>query len=123
MLLRLRSDEQRVKPGMFVRAWIAGEVLADRLVVPRSAIVTRDGRPVLFRVEEDRALWVYVQLGQQNDQLVEITRIDQGGPLDPGTPVVVSNHLTMTHEAKIKVRETLEFPDLWSAAVGSSDGD
>jgi RND family efflux transporter MFP subunit len=117
VLLRLRSDDRRVKPGMFVRAWIAGEVLADRLLVPRQAIVTRDGRPVLFRVEDDRAKWVYVQLGRQNDQLVEITRIDQGGPLEPGTQVIVSNHLTMTHDAKIKVKETIEIPDLWGSAI------
>lgn len=123
VLLRLRSDERRVKPGMFVRAWIAGEVLPQRLLVPREAIVSRDGRPVLFRVEEDRAKWVYIQLGPQNDRLVEITRVDQGGPLNPGTPVIVSNHLTMTHDAKIKVRETIEVPDLWSAAVEGSAGD
>jgi RND family efflux transporter MFP subunit len=122
VLLRLSSDEQRVKPGMFVRAWIAGEVLTDRLLVPRQAIVTRDGRPVLFKVEDGRALWVYVQLGRQNDQLVEIERIDQGGPLDPGTQVIVSNHLTMTHNAKIKVKETIEVADLWGSAVaGSAD--
>jgi len=122
VLLRLRSDETRVKPGMFVRAWIAGEVLPDRLLVPRQAIVTRDGRPVLFKVEDDRALWVYVQLGRQNDQLVEIARVDQGGPLDPGTQVIVSNHLTMTHEAKIKIKETIDVPDLWGSAVKGSDG-
>ena len=123
VLLRLRGDEQRVKPGMFVRAAIAGEVFADRLLVPRQAIVTRDGRPVLFKVEGDRALWVYVQLGRQNDQLVEIERIDQGGPLDPGTQVIVSNHLTMTHNAKIKVKETIEVPDLWGSAAASSEGE
>lgn len=121
VLLRLRGDEQRVKPGMFVRAAIAGEVLADRLLVPREAIVTRDGRPVLFKVEGDRSQWVYVQLGRQNDRLVEIERVDQGGPLDPGTQVIVSNHLTMTHNAKIKVKETIEVPDLWGAAVADAD--
>jgi RND family efflux transporter MFP subunit len=119
VLLRLRSDEHRVKPGMFVRAWIAGEVLEDRLLVPREAIVTRDGRPVLFKVDGDRALWVYVELGRQNDKLVEIERVTQGGPLDPGTEVVVSDHLTMTHEAKIKVRETIEVPDPWVLEAGS----
>jgi HlyD family secretion protein len=123
VLLRLRSDEQRVKPGMFVRASIAGEVFADRLLVPRQAIVSRDGRPVLFKVEDDRALWVYVQLGRQNDQLVEIERVDQGGPLDPGTQVIVSNHLTMTHNAKIRVKETIEVPDLWGSAVAGSEGE
>lgn len=121
VLLRLRTDQHRVKPGMFVRAWIAGEVLADRLLVPRQAIVTRDGRPVLFRVEDDRAKWVYVQLGRQNDQLVEIARVDQGGPLDPGSQIIVSNHLTMTHDAKIKVRETIEVPDLWGSPLADSE--
>ncbi len=123
VLLRLRSDERRVKPGMFVRASIAGEVFADRLLVPRQAIVTRDGRPVLFKVENGRALWVYVQLGRQNDQLVEIERVDQGGPLDPGTQVIVSNHLTMTHDAKIKVKETIEVPDLWGTAAAGPEGE
>jgi RND family efflux transporter MFP subunit len=123
VLLRLRGDEQGVKPGMFVRASIAGEVLADRLLVPREAIVTRDGRPVLFKVEDDRAKWVYVQLGRQNDQLVEIERIDQGGPLEPGTQVVVSNHLTMTHDAKIRVKETVEVPDPWGAGAAAAEGE
>jgi RND family efflux transporter MFP subunit len=116
VLLRLRSDDRRVKPGMFVRAHIAGEVFEDRLLVPREAILTRDGRPVIFKVEEDRAKWVYVQLGAQNDQFVEIARIDQGGPLDPGTQVIVDNHLTMTHDAKVRVKETIDPPDPWAPA-------
>ncbi len=122
VLLRMSSAEHRVKPGMFVRASIAGEVFEDRLLVPREAIVTRDGRPVLFKVEDDRALWVYVQLGRQNEDLVEIARVDQGGPLDPGTEVVVSNHLTMTHNAKIRVKETIEVPDPWGSD-DSADSD
>ncbi len=120
-LLRLKSREHRVKPGMFVRASIAGEIFPDRLLVPREAIVTRDGRPVLFKVEDDRALWVYVQLGQQNERLVEIARIDQGGPLEPGTEVVVANHLTMTHNAKVKVKETIDVPDPWAPEDAESE--
>jgi RND family efflux transporter MFP subunit len=113
-LLRLESPDQRIKPGMFVRAAIAGQVFGERIVVPREAIVSRDGRPVLFKVEDDRAKWVYVQLGPQNDKLVEIARVDQGGPLDPGTPVIVDNHLTMTHDAKVKVKDTVAVPDPWA---------
>ncbi len=117
VLLRLTSEDQRIKPGMFVRAAIAGEILPERILVPRQAIVTRDGRPVLFKVEDDRARWVYVQLGAQNEKLVEIARVDQGGPLDPGTRVIVDNHLTMTHDAKVKVKKTVEVPDPWGPAT------
>jgi RND family efflux transporter MFP subunit len=114
ILLRLKSKEGRVKPGMFVRAAIAGRVFPDRVMVPREAILTRDGRPVVFRIEEDRAKWVYVKLGERNEHLVEIKRVEQGGPLDPGTLVVVDNHLTLTHEAKIKVKKTRDPADPWT---------
>ncbi len=117
VLLRLRSDGQKIKPGMFVRASIAGEIFEERLLVPREAIVTRDGRPVLFKVEDDRAKWVYVTLGAQNETMVEIERVTQGGPLEPGTPVIVDNHLTMTHDAKVKVSKTIDIPDPWSPAT------
>jgi hypothetical protein len=65
-------------------------------------------------VEEDRSKWVYVQTGLRNDHLVEIDKVLQGGPLDPGTLVVVDNHLTLTHDAKIKVKKTIEVPDPWA---------
>lgn len=114
VLVRLKSEDGKIKPGMFVRTSIAGEVHADRLVVPREAILTRDGRPLLFRVEDDRAKWVYVELGLRNDHVVEIARVVQGGPVEAGTPVVVDNHLTLTHDAKVSVRRTEPLVDPWA---------
>jgi RND family efflux transporter MFP subunit len=114
VLLRLRSEDGKIKPGMFVRAAIAGAIYEDRLLVPREAILTRDGRPLLFKVEDDRARWVYVELGLRNDNAVEIARVVQGGPLDEGTLVVVDNHLTLTHDALIRVRSTVELEDPWA---------
>jgi len=115
VLMRLRSEDGRVKPGMFVRALIAGEILHDRLLVPREAILTRDGRPLLFKVVDGRSKWVYVRLGARNDLFVEIEKVLQGGPLEVGTPVVISNHLTLAHDAKIKVKKTVTPPDAWAS--------
>jgi RND family efflux transporter MFP subunit len=114
VLVRLRSEDGKIKPGMFVRTSIAGEVHSDKLVVPREAILTRDGRPLIFRVEDDRAKWVYVELGLRNDHVVEVARVVQGGPVEAGTPVVVDNHLTLTHDAKVKVRRTEPLVDPWA---------
>jgi RND family efflux transporter MFP subunit len=105
LLLRFKNREGRVRPGMFVRASIAGEIYPDRLVVPREAILTRDGRPLVFKVVDDRAEWVYIQTGLSNDRVVEVAKVLQGGPLDPETLVVVSNHLTLTHQAKVKIKK------------------
>lgn len=115
VLLRLKNEEGRIRPGMFVRAIIAGEKFADRLIVPREAILTRDGRPLLFKVEDQRAKWLYVQLGEQNDDVVEVQRVLQGGTLGEGDAVIVSDHLTLAHDAKVKVKRTLPVRDPWAA--------
>jgi membrane fusion protein (multidrug efflux system) len=115
VLIRLEDESGRIRPGMFVRALIAGQTFIDRLLVPREAILTRDDRPLLFKVEDNRAKWLYVRLGESNDDLVEITKVLQGGQLAPGDKVVVSDHLTLTHEAKVKVKKTLPVNDPWVA--------
>lgn len=114
VLMRFESEGGRIRPGMYARTAIAGEIHRDKLLVPREAILTRDGRPMLFKVTEDRAEWVYVRLGLANDRFVEIERVLQGGPLDPGTMVVVSDHLTLTHQAKVKVRDVVTPLPLWA---------
>lgn len=113
VLIRVKNVDGRLLPGMFVRALIAGQTFRDRLLVPREAILTRDGRPLLFKVEDGRAKWLYVSLGESNDDLVEITRVLQGGALEPGDQVVVANHLTLAHDAKIKVSKVLPTTDPW----------
>jgi len=101
---------------MFARALIAGERFEDRLLVPREAILTRDERPLLFKVEDNRAKWLYVELGESNDDMVAITGVLQGGTLEPGDRVIVSDHLTLAHDAKIKVRRTVPNGDPWLQA-------
>lgn len=114
VLVRLRSEDGKIKPGMFVRASIAGSIHPDKLVVPAAAILTRDGRPLVFRIEDDRAKWVYVELGLRNDHAVEIARVVQGGAIEPGTLVVTDNHLTLTHDALVTVGETVMLDDPWA---------
>jgi multidrug efflux pump subunit AcrA (membrane-fusion protein) len=117
VLVRVRNADGHLQPGMFVRAAIAGRIYANKLLVPKEAILTRDGRPLLFKVENDQAKWVYVQIGLQNDQFVEIENVLQGGPLDEGTLVVVSDHLTLSHDAKVKVKRVVDMTVAWSTSA------
>jgi len=114
VLLRVKNVDGKLRPGMFARALIAGETFTERILVPREAILTRDGRPLLFKVEDDRAKWLYLKLGPQNDTVVEIERVLQGGPLNVDDLVVVSDHLTLSHDAKIKVKKVIPIDDAWS---------
>lgn len=116
VLLRVRNESGAMRPGMFVRAIIAGESLVDRLLVPKEAVLTRDGRPLLFKVEGDRAKWLYLKIGRQNDAFVEIEGVLQGESLAPSDSVVVADHLTLAHDAKIKVKKVLPINDPWRTA-------
>lgn len=121
VLIRFENPEERYRPGMFVRARIAGEVNHDRLLVPKNALLIRDDRPLVFKVNEDRAQWLYVDTGLQNEDWVEITGVHSGGSLAAGEEVVVSDHLTLAHEALIKIREHIPPHDRWSFAFAEED--
>ena len=123
VMVRFDNPEGRYRPGMFVRAQIAGWVYRDKLMVPKDAILVRDNRPLVFKREDDRAKWLYVTTGLENDDWVEIEAVHSGGSLAPDEEVVVSDHLTLAHEAKIKVRKTLPGRDRWSFADWSGENE
>ncbi len=116
VLIRFANPEGRFRPGMFVRAQIAGVVFKDKLLAPQAALLIRDNRTLVFKKEGDRARWLYVDIGRENEQWVEILKVHSGGSLSPGDEVVVSDHLTLAHEAKIKVRKRIPSVDKWDFA-------
>jgi membrane fusion protein (multidrug efflux system) len=116
VLIRFANPTGRFRPGMFVRAQIAGVVYKEKLLAPKAALLIRDNRPLVFKKEGDRARWLYVTIGLENEQWVEILKVHSGGSLSPGDEVVVSDHLTLAHEAKIKVRKRIPPEDKWDFA-------
>lgn len=112
-IIRFPNGQGRFRPGMFVRAEIAGFIHPGRLMVPRNAVLIRDDRPLVFKVVGDQAHWLYVTTGLENDSWMEIKEVHSGGSLSPGDQVVVSDHLTLAHEAKISIRRTVPPADRW----------
>jgi len=94
VLVRFDNPEGRLRPGMFVRAEIAGWIYPDKLLVPKAAVLTRDNRPLVFKVNDGRAQWLYVETGLQNDRWVEILKVFSGGSLSDGDRGVGSDHLS-----------------------------
>lgn len=119
--LRFANDNPRIRPGMFARAEIATEVLRDRRLVPREAVLTREDRPLVFKVVDDRAIWVYVETGARNDTYVEVTGVAAGASLEPDDRVVISDHLTLAHEAAISVARVVRPKDPWRTSFGTEE--
>lgn len=82
--------------GMNVRVSVKRAV-EEALVVPKSAVVLRSGRTVVFTLEGDKAMWNYVTTGLEN--LGEYT-ITEG--LNPGQIVIISGNLNLAHESPVK---------------------
>ena len=41
----------------------------------KSALLIRDNRPLVFKREDDRARWLYVDVGLENEEWVEILKV------------------------------------------------
>ena len=105
----------RILPGMFARVMLEAERFPDRLLVPRSAILERDGRTMLFVLKGDprggSAEWRYVCPGLQNDVLVEILPAEQCSEeqtVAPGEIVLTGGHYTLVHDAPVRIVEDVK---------------
>jgi len=93
------NPEKRIFPGMHAEMDVEYKVLPQVLKVPRHAVIHRQERPLVFVVRDEIAMWVYVDLGERNEEEFEIT----GGELAAGDEVIIEGHLTLGHQARVQV--------------------
>jgi membrane fusion protein (multidrug efflux system) len=106
VLVRVRTADGRLRPGMYADVQLEAARLAGRVLVPAGAVIERDGRTLVFRARAGRADWVYVPVGRSNGTETEIMADSVSGRpnVGPGDTVLVGGHLTLTHDAPIRVR-------------------
>jgi membrane fusion protein (multidrug efflux system) len=103
-LIRARGNGI-LRPGMYADVRLEASRLRDRTVVPARAVIERDGRPLVFVVKGGRAQWTYILPGRTNGLETEVLPDSSTGqiPLQPGDVVLVEGHLTLTHDAPVRV--------------------
>ncbi|HEX7025207.1 MAG TPA: efflux RND transporter periplasmic adaptor subunit [Gemmatimonadales bacterium] len=99
-----------LRPGMYADVRLEAARLPNRIIVPAAAVIERDGRPLVFVVKEGRAQWVYILPGRSNGTETEVLPDSVSGqiPLSPGDMVLVEGHLTLTHDAPVRVTARAE---------------
>jgi multidrug efflux pump subunit AcrA (membrane-fusion protein) len=81
-------------------------------LVPKAAVIERDGRPVVFVVRNGRADWVYINRGKDNGvetQVLPDTSTYEI-PVKPGDQVITRGHLTLSHQAQVRVVRKADTP-------------
>jgi multidrug efflux pump subunit AcrA (membrane-fusion protein) len=72
--------------------------LEEKLIVPKSAVLPRQGRKVVFVYEGGKAIWRYVTTGRENSKEV---CIEDG--LAEGDLVIHENNLGLSHQSDVKL--------------------
>ena len=103
-LVRFRSNGA-LRPGMSAEVRLESTRLDARILVPASAVVERSGRPLVFVVKGGRAQWVYINPGRSNGRDTEVLpdSASKQIPVAVGDTVLIEGHLTLTHDAPVKV--------------------
>ena len=88
--------------GMNVRVSVKRTV-PNQFVVPKTAVVLRSGKQVLFTLQDSLALWNYVQTGLENMTEYTVQNAD-GTELLDGTVVITTGNVNLAHESVVKVK-------------------
>ena len=100
----------RIKPGMYASISLDAQHFTERILVPRSAVLERDRRTMLFVFNEEggeigRTEWRYVTTGLENNQVVEIVDNPETSMVSAGEIVLVDGHHFLGHDAAVQIAE------------------
>ena len=88
------------KPGMFARGAVIVQEKTDVVVVPKAAIVEKEGKPVVFVVKDDTAQSRPVVVG-----LTDRTRAEIVGGVDAWETVVIAGAEGLRDGSPVQIRE------------------
>lgn len=92
------NPDRSLRPGLFARVDLDLDAREDAVLVPEAAIVLQEDGPIVYRIEDGKALVTPVATGVRRDGRVEIT---QG--LQAGATVVVNGHVRLRDQAQVEV--------------------
>ena len=92
------NGEVKLFDGMNVRVSVKRKV-PDQFVVPKTAVVLRTGKQVIFTLKDGKAMWNYVTTGLENMTEYTVT----GDGMEEGIQVIVTGNVNLAHETPVKV--------------------
>lgn len=86
---------------------IVERMIPGQFIVPRSAVVSRNGLDVVFKYEDDgKAHWTYVTIVSSNGDSFAITaNKDRNATLDEGDRIIISGNLYLADKSDVRIKE------------------
>jgi multidrug efflux pump subunit AcrA (membrane-fusion protein) len=73
-------------------------LLGNRLVIPKSALLLRTNRKVVFTLIDGHANWVYVDTAQENSDSYVVS-----DGLQAGDSIIYEGNLNLAHESPVVI--------------------
>ena len=102
---RVKNNSDRLLDGMNVKVIIENSV-RDMFIVPKEAVVERDGYHVVFVYDKEthRAIWTYVDILYSNLSSFAITGCEKKQTtVNVGDIVITSGNLNLADDTEVKI--------------------
>lgn len=96
----VKNQQRFFRDGMNVKVVLENQI-ANQLVVPKSAVLEREGRKVVFTAKNNLAYWNYVEVSHENSTSVSISK-----GLKDGDTVIFRGNFNLAHEKTIRIGNT-----------------
>lgn len=102
---QIDNKSKQLLDGMNVKVLVKTQI-NNQFVVPKSAVLLRQNKEVLFRYKSGIAYWTYVKTIYENSEFFSIiANKDRGAEINEGDTVIVSGNLNLAHESKVEIQK------------------
>jgi hypothetical protein len=95
MTVRVQGKQEKLISGMNARVTVEHQH-PSQIVIPKSAVLERNSRKVVFTYEDGLAKWNYVAVGKESDSEVALM-----SGISAGQEVIVSGNLNLGDKASV----------------------
>lgn len=94
----INNKDSKVYEGMNVKVRVQ-RLLGKQLIIPKSALLLRSNKKVVFTLKNGYANWVYVDTSQENSSHYVVT-----DGLHPGDSIIYDGNFDLAHETPVKIK-------------------
>ncbi|GHV26564.1 cation transporter [Bacteroidia bacterium] len=93
----INNRDNKLYEGMNVKIRVQ-RLLGKQLVIPKSALVLRTNKKVVFTLKNNQANWVYVETAQENSDSYVVT-----AGLNVGDSIIFEGNINLAHESPVQL--------------------
>ncbi|MEX0609124.1 MAG: efflux RND transporter periplasmic adaptor subunit [Balneolaceae bacterium] len=97
VLVEVDNQQYNLKTGMTVEGRVFVRSMQSKVKMPREALLERDGRTLVFKLNGGEVEWIYVTPEAMNTEWVLVNHEE----INPGDTLAVDQHFSISHQQKV----------------------